>query len=287
MDGTTWFQVQQWIAQVQRLLNEGRCTTPSFLRPYHFAVLSVLAGQQRLGSLRLPEHLERYAARMRLWDAIGLQTPIAVREYPPDGRFVPLVRLHTRDDVWDPAGQLAQITATFGADAETTEAVRTSMSEIMDNCFAHARVTGPLPGVACAQSWPAANLVQIALADSGIGIRSSLAENPELIEALENRNSCELATEFGVTSKPGQGHAGYGLALARQLLERAGGRLIVVSGNEYVQAHGAHLQYGQIRPTLAGTLVVLEWSTAAPLRLKDVYDSWPLPSGYTEDDFDL
>ncbi|WP_234409370.1 hypothetical protein, partial [Ideonella sp. B508-1] len=125
------------------------------------------------------------------------------------------------------------------------------------------------------------------LADAGIGVRRSLAGNPDLADRLRTENSCSLASEFGITSKPGKGHAGYGLALTRQLLEKAGGRLILVSGDEAFQVNGSRTSDVPIPTAWGGTLAVLEWKTDRPMRLRDVYDSWPLPKGYEDDDFDF
>ena len=287
MSPTTIYGVQTWIAQVARLIEQQRCNCPTFFRPYHFVVLALQLAQHRANSLGLPAALQQYAARMQLWESIGLESPVTVTQRDPLGRFVPLVRLEQREAIWDTAKQLAEITSTYGADERTTDAVATSMSEIMENCFAHARVEAGLTGLACAQSWPQGNLAQIALADKGIGIRSSLQENPDLWGLLNEGNSCEIATRLGITSKPDLGHAGYGLALTRQLLERAGGRLIVVSGSEWVQAYGERCTTGTLPSPWQGTIAVLEWKTNRPLRLKDVYDSWPLPTGFEHDDFDL
>lgn len=283
---TTPFSVLQWLDQLRRLQAAGKCNGPEFMRPFHLATLALVLAS-RAQRLVIPKPLETYAARMNLWPAIGLESPIAVAPYVPEGKFLPLQRLEAEDNINGIAAALADIVAKFGADADTRDAVLVSMMEIMGNCFAHAAVAAPLKALVCAQSWPGGNLAQIALADCGIGIRSSLTENPLLRGQLEVGNSCEIATQLGVTSKPQKGHAGYGLALTRQLLERAGGRLIVVSGNEWMQARSLRVSSGTVEAGWGGTLAVLEWRTDFPLRLKDVYESWPLPQGFDHDDFDF
>lgn len=287
MNLTTPFQVAQWLDQLRRLEKDNRCNCPSFLRPFHFVTLGLTVARGRMVDLGIPKPLETYAARMQLWQAIGLPAPVVVQPYVPEGRFMPLARVESEDNVSDLAERLAEITAKYGADKDTRNAVSVSMIEIMGNCLAHAEVNGQLKGVVCAQSWPQGNLAQIAIADSGIGIRSSLEANSLLHEALEGGNSCEIATRLGVTSKPELGHAGYGLALTRQLLERAGGRLIVISGDEWMEARKLACKVGKLQSPWPGTIAVLEWRTNVPMRLKDVYESWPLPKGFTDEDFNL
>lgn len=287
MQQTSSFSVLQWIDQMQRLSRDGRCNSPTFFKPFHFVLLAMTLARRRAEALKVPTGLQTYAARMRLWHAIGLEPPVDVKPYVPEGRFLPVSRLDDEGFIPDIAASLAEITGTYGADADTKDAVMTSMMEIMGNCFAHARVNDPLKAVVCAQSWPQGNLAQIAIADCGIGVRDSLLENAEHKATLETENSCEFATRLGVTSKPQLGHAGYGLALTRQLLERAGGRLIVVSGNEWMQTRGLRLSTGTATQPWTGTVAVLEWRTKSPLRLKDVYENWPLPAGFEHDDFDF
>lgn len=287
MNRTSIYNVQSWVTQLDRLCKENRCESPNFLRPYHFAALALTLWKTNYYNLKVPKQLERYCARMRLWDALGMDAPCYVTEHDPGGRFVPLLALDNKNQVPDAAVQLARIVREYGADEETRGSVEISMQEIIGNCFAHAEVDGALQGVACAQSWPNGKLAQIAIADVGLGVRATLAQNPSLEGRLATENSCALATELGVTSKPLKGHAGYGLALTRQLLERAGGTLLVASHDEWFASNGTRIASGKMPLQWRGTMVVLEWSTLAPLSAKQVYESWPLPEGFENDDIDI
>ncbi len=130
-------------------------------------------------------------------------------------------------------------------------------------------------------------MAQIAICDSGIGIRVSLSDNVEYLVELAKRNACEYATEYSITSKPGRGHSGYGLTLARDLMEQGKNTIFVVSHDEYFYSSGGKSGKGQMPLALEGTLVILEWDTRVPLDLRQVYDAWPLPEGMSDDDFDL
>ena len=287
MQPTTANAIHSWLAQLRFLGENHECLAPNFWRPFHFATLALQIARAGTPTLGMPDKVAAYAARMRLWQAIGLASPTSVIEHDPRGKFVPLERLDDRREVNASAVKLAAISTTYGADRETTNSLEISLNEIMENCFAHAEVASPLQGLACAQSWPRGSLAQIAIADCGIGVRESLSRNANLVERLEVMNGCELATQFGVTGKPGMGHAGYGLALTRQLLEANGGTLIVQSGSEWFSTAGRTLTTGHSMFRWPGTLVVLEWNCERPLRVKDVYSSWPTVGGYSDDDFDF
>lgn len=283
---TTAGDLHGWAGQLKELALNGQCKGVGFLRPFHMSMLA-LALHAKRGTLKLPAKLEAYACRMHVWQAIGLPPPVEVNEADGNGRFLPVEPLREKRENMDNAQKLAAIARTYGADEKTENSLGISLSEIMENCFAHADVTTPLKGVACAQSWQRGNLSQITIADLGIGIRKSLEANSALHDRLWIGNACELATEFGVTSKPGRGHAGYGLALARQLIEAANGALFVYSQNElFASVKGASFAM-TTEHVWPGTVVVLEWRCDQPLDSKKVYASWPQPEGYTDDDFDF
>lgn len=235
----------------------------------------------------LPATFTRYAARMRLWQAVNIQPPIVVSEYNSLGKFHPIEPLIDQNAVDDTSESLVEIFRRAGIGEGPVDGARTVVRELLGNCFAHAESDNGLHGLACAQFWSRGNMAQIAICDSGIGIRSSLAQNVEYLVELVRRNACEYATEYSVTSKPGKGHSGYGLTLARDLMEQGKNTIFVVSHGEYFYSSGGVSGKGQMPTALKGTLVILEWDTTVPLNLRQVYDAWPLPEGMDDDDFDL
>lgn len=284
---TTIGDVDWWFQQLSNIPARHSALAPKFLRPFHFVSLAISLQQINAGGLQLPDNLASYAARMRVWEAAGLQCPIQVGQNDPDGKFLPVERLISRDAVDTSAASASRIVRTTGASHRTTVSVEICMSEIMENCFAHGGVLNGIPGVVCAQTWPTGSRAQIAIADPGTGIRTSLSENELLAPTLLAMNACEFATELGVTGKPGQGHAGYGLALTRQLLEANGGTLVVASHDEFFYSNRRTTTAGRLQYPWPGTLVVFEWNTDVPLEVKDVYANWPLPNGMTDDDYDF
>lgn len=290
MNSTSIGELHDWLAQLQALVETKVCKSPAFLRPYHLATLALVLKSERAAQIGIPDHLLTYANRMHLWQAIGLPPPFGgAVEHDATGRFLPVEPLVTRDAVDECARRLAALTKQANLDQQSHSSLDISVSELVDNCFAHAGINADLHGVACAQLWRKGNLAQIAIADKGMGIRSSLeqAETVEVRERVALGNCCELATELGFTSKPSQ-HAGYGLALARQLIARNGGTLAVVSGQEWFYSSSSGTMCGNRGVNWKGTLIVCEFNTDRPLSTADVYASWEQPvRGYTNDDFDF
>lgn len=289
MRQTTPEEVQQWLNNLNQLQRTKACKAPEFLRPFHFVTLALVLKANRAGRIELPETIKSYATRMHLWEAVGLNPPFKVNEHAATGRFVPIETLRTRDQTHDCANRVAQITGRTSLSKEAQESLGIALSELMDNCFAHAKVEDGLHGLACAQFWPNGNLLQVAIADMGIGIRASFAQadSDAMLARAQQENCCSLATELHATSKLHNGHAGYGLALTRQLAENNGGAIGVYSGNEWHHhASGVSLA-GSESAGWQGTLVLVEFDTTNNISTQQVYQSWPPVRGYADDDFDF
>lgn len=124
--------------------------------------------------------------------------------------------------------------------------VQYALREIIRNAAEH---SGSSSLLYCGQYWPERSRVEIALIDSGIGISSSLRENPHVrvetdIEALR------LAVLPGISGKSYKGaegdpndewgHSGFGLYVVSELCRR-GGDFTIVSGSSALRLHdGGH-----------------------------------------------
>ncbi len=287
MECSSAVAVQEWLLVLEQLRLEGRCSAPKFIKPFHLTTLAHVLRTLNLKKLELPPKIAPYADTMQLWDAVGVPSPFPEKNRAPGGRYHPIFALRDVTTIEDTASSLTKLFATVCPDAPTNNAIYTMLCELLGNCYAHSAVTDGLYGLICAQVWPAGNRAQITLADSGIGIRNSLAQNALLSARLETSDACELATEYGVTSKPGQGHSGYGLAIARKLMEQNKGFLLVLSGNEAFSSNAGVARRIKTNSHWDGTLLVIEWNLDTPMDIVSIYKSLPLPEGMDEDDFDF
>jgi hypothetical protein len=278
--------VVDWYATLDGAALGGEFSGPRFLRPYHFALLATAALRRGAQHVGVPQSLEGYAARMRLWQSIGFDAPARVNERNPGGRFHPLTPITSEESAEACADAVKSVFKSGGTrDRRTLDSVGIMLSEIFGNCHFHSSAAGGIRGLACAQTWPAGDLAQVAVADTGIGIRSSLSANPNLADELERCNATELATRLGVTGKPMGQHSGYGLTVARELMEQARGRLIVLSGSEGFLASESGHRSMNLRCNVAGTVVIMEWRLSTPLDTRQVYGGWPDAGGDANDFF--
>src|SRR3546814_12343595 len=77
--------------------------------PYHFVSMALLLKEEDCGELHLPSEVTEYAARLRVWEAIGLPSPVAVSPEPGGSRYPELTPLRCVSDVENVADQLARM----------------------------------------------------------------------------------------------------------------------------------------------------------------------------------
>ena len=277
------YDIIQWISAINNI-SSGPCYCPSFLKPIHLVTMGLAIKRDKWSDYYLQPTLEAYATRMKLWEAMNIDPPCEVSSYPESGKFVPTQRFDKdKKDVQNVADLLAKIVIkTTSKTYQSTLSI--CLEELVNNFFDHANATHSLPCLVAAQSWPKGKLIQVAIADAGIGIRDSLSENKELAARVLRGNSCELASQYGITSKPDH-HGGYGLTLAKDLMKQSNGTYILLSGNElFSWSQGKEIKE-KYDGMWKGTLLVLEWKIDFRLDSKAIYDDWPIPRGFNSDDF--
>ena len=275
------------LAELQGLVDARgvRYASPSFLRPFHLLTFAITVKRKGFTHLTMEPRLTSYANRMGFWQAAGLLAPTTVSGRSPKGRFCPLTSLDNQRTVGQAADQLTSLFRASAVDEDTQASLETAVVEILENCYKHAPPPqSSLFALAAAQAWFKGNLAQIAVADAGVGIRARLKQNAEYHQLLRTANACELATRYGVTGDPAGGHSGYGLTLAKDLLVKNSGNLIVVSKHEMVVCNRKGVFPYKTAAPWDGTLVIFEWRTNRRLDARSVYRSWPTPQGFDDDD---
>ena len=288
MQFTNIKEVDKALQAINEMAIIGRAQkTPSFYRPYHFVLFALTAkkcGWQDLHMTDEDKKFVAYASRMNLWDVLDFSTPVIVNRHNEAGRFHPLTKLDDPESVEQVSKKLSLLFEEDGN--ESVRAIDIAVVELVGNAFAHSDITSGLRGLVCAQKWPSGKKAQIAIGDFGIGIRCSLKSSNEYLKLLDQKNACELATGYEVTSKRGKNHSGYGLTLTKELIQKNGGNFILASGDEYFCINSGNAYSGNFDSYMPGTLVVLEWNTDIPLSARKVYDGWSAIEG-DKDDFDF
>lgn len=112
--------------------------------------------------------------------------------------------------------------------------------------------------------------IRMAVADAGIGIRTSLARNPEHIDLDDDLTAIERAVRAGETGEPGAG-GGMGLCLTRAIVRGNGGRVLLRSGDACWE-ESEECRRRRRLPPLRGTLIGIEARTDRPLDDEEVWE---------------
>jgi anti-sigma regulatory factor (Ser/Thr protein kinase) len=174
-----------------------------------------------------------YAARMRLFQQLGIDFDPGVREHEETGRFLALTQVCRQEDL---SAVIANISAILHLqdDPESLAAVQYCISELLRNVLEHS--SSPDGAFVCAHrfSEKGPHRVTIAVADCGQGVTAHLAKTyPEVAD--DDVAALGLAMQPGITgAKPGMygtpENAGAGLFITRCIAKGTGGYFLLSSG---------------------------------------------------------
>jgi len=284
VDYTFIYQVKQFINEIEKLKTDHRAALPKFLKPFHFATLAAYCRKSNT-KLDLNHEALSYAVRMGLFEAIDQEPPVTVNRHSQNGNLIEATAVVCEDTIHKSSINISEMFANCAKDKETISSIEIMMAELLGNCVHHSTDGSDTPfGLVCGQAWQNGGIAQICIADKGIGIRESLAGNPELQARLESSNSCEMACEYGITGKPLGNHSGYGLAVAKGLAKNFDGKLLVVSGHEIHAASKNQEKSSVMDCPWDGTFIIFEWNLNIPLNVTSVYDTFPTSDTLSEDD---
>jgi hypothetical protein len=198
------------------------------------------------------ENLDRraaYLARMRLFHHLGVDYGPGIIEHEEAGRFLPVSRVVTRDQVTRVIGDISALLH-LEDDPESLAAVQYCVSELLRNVLEHSG--SPDGAFVCAHRYTGEQTprVAIAVADCGRGIASHLSQvHPEA--ASDDMIALGLAMRPGITGAQ-RGlygtpeNAGAGLFITRCIAKGAGGYFLLISGKAAYRLRRARSEEDQI-----------------------------------------
>lgn len=190
-----------------------------------------------------------YFQRMDLFALSGIDLTENFTRRDSSKRFVPLCRIDTttRGRVKDICGAIAACVFPQLCDSEEPDTagpldlVEYASSELINNVIQHSRGVG----FVAAQVYDKSELVRIAVADCGIGIRQSFEESapPFWVPTMSHLDAVRTALQPRVSSKmhlsSGWGgesvNAGVGLSMLKEIARHADGLFTVLSGDGFYQ----------------------------------------------------
>lgn len=219
----------------------------------------------------------QYLTRVSFYDRLQAPVPYPWTRRDSTGRFLELVEADSEENCHRVAGALAEILTTQGdLDPQAYRGILTTLSEIIENVFHHA---GPAVNpIASAQSYPRINLVELAIADTGMGFEASLARNPRLRGRFASAaGAIQLALQRKITGTPAR-NSGEGLFFAAELTRANGGDLRIYSGSGLVTVGREEGAESGV-PHWQGAVVALRLRTDMQLDLTPIYNRYAPDSG--------
>ncbi len=149
--------------------------------------------------------------------------------------------------------QVKNVLITNGINTSISE-VSNAVGELVDNFARHSTETLAAFHM---QYYPNKNEIALAIADCGIGIRSSLSSNPQYAYLKKEPHHVAIIKAFepGVARSEG----GMGLTDVRDSITSLNGYLLLTTGDEYVRMDTNQVTYGKMAYDLQGVQIEISF----------------------------
>ncbi|OGR50260.1 MAG: hypothetical protein A2049_07625 [Elusimicrobia bacterium GWA2_62_23] len=177
---------------------------------------------------KLEAKSRHYLVRMGLFRALGVASEINVTEHEPAGRFIPITRVRTSNEL---SSFISEMIPLLHLAPEQSRTLGYVVSELVRNVLEH---SGSEQGaVLCAQYYKKSNSIRIGVADTGMGIKASINNSHP---AATDQEALRLALWPGITgttSREGgtEQNAGAGLFFIKSIASINRDFFVVYSGN--------------------------------------------------------
>ncbi len=200
----------------------------------HPVVLAMVAS---LGLTVKPENIliekleaksRHYLERMGLFKLLGLKSDIIITEHEPAGRFIPLSRINSSEEL---SHFIVDMVPLLHLKPDQAEPIKYVVSELVRNVFEHSY--SKEGAIICAQFYKKSNTIRIGIVDSGIGIKKSIGASYITGSDMEAIKLALTPGITGTTSRIGgtEFNAGAGLFFIKSIAKSARDFFILYSGN--------------------------------------------------------
>ena len=207
-----------------------------------------------------------YLSRMNLFDVLKISFVEVFQRHPEAGRFIPLTLVDDNASCKRAVDSVCDLIIHQCDNArDFLPAVEWSVNETVDNILRHADAS--VPGVVCAQYFPAMKRLDVSICDMGCGLKASLQEAMEL---PSHSAAIAKAIQRGVTRNPEVGQ-GNGLAGTLEIANSNGGQFHLWTGNAVFRVNDQQISEEQFSVSIPGTGLYLSLDTNRPV---DLLDTW-------------
>ncbi len=200
------------------------------IHPMVLSMVAALAETVERSNLRC-EKIEaksgHYLQRMGLFSFLGMEADSHIAEHDPSGRFIPLTQIRDSTELTRFVTDMIPLLHLEPAEAEPIQYI---VSELVRNVLEHAST--PAGAFVAAQYYKKSNRVAVGIADTGVGIKTSITVSHD---AQNDLDAIQLALTPGITgmTKREGGtelNAGAGLFFIKSIAAVNGDFFVIYSG---------------------------------------------------------
>jgi len=171
-----------------------------------------------------------YLQRMGLFRVLGYSDPISIKEHEESGRFIPLTKIRTSEDL---VKLMKNIDPILHTTRENSRVIKHVFSELLRNVLEHSLC--PLGGNVCATYNKKKKKISIGVSDAGIGIFESIRRYHKV---KNHKEALMLALTPGISGTTprlgGTGdNAGAGLFFTKCIAQSTRNHFLIYSGDAY------------------------------------------------------
>ena len=163
----------------------------------HPVVLSMIAAlgisikPSNIRCERLEARSKHYLVRMGLFTMLNIRSDIRIVEHEPAGRFIPITQIRTSNEL---TKFITEMIPLLHLDPEQSKTIGYIVSELVRNVIEHAN--SRYGAFLCAQYYMKSNTIHIGIADTGVGIKTTINQAHSVKTDLE---AIQLALWPGIT----------------------------------------------------------------------------------------
>lgn len=177
----------------------------------------------------------RYASRINFFQQIGFKYEEDFKRLDASSRFTE-IRKFNDDNALDIHKEIIQILLKDAINEEMLIVLDYCLWEVIDNTIRHSLSDGTVYngfGYISCQYFPNNKQIRLIVTDNGQGIHKALTSHPKSKYSLLNEEEAlEQSIEKGVTNSTGMG---FGLWATATLIKENGGKLLIHSGNNFLE----------------------------------------------------
>jgi len=202
----------------------------------HPVVLSMMAAlglalkSENIKCEKLEARSSHYLVRMGLFKIFKMNPDISIMEHEAAGRFIPLSVIRTSSEL---TIFITEMIPLLHLGSEQAKTIGYIVSELVRNVLEHARADSG--AVLCAQYYKKSNSIRIGIADTGVGIKSTINRSYAAKDDLEAIQLALTPGITGTTRREGgtEQNAGAGLFFIKSIANVNRDFFVIYSGNAF------------------------------------------------------